>query len=198
MATRRTLMARGQSRGQRARCWHFALCSLLFALRRYHPVRPTRRRSAAAGAKANPAIGNREAIAEGEKLYNETCTACHGKDGNGGELGPPVAAQNRRYLRRTDDEIFDAMKNGISGTQMPPFSGQFTDDQVWRITAYIRGLRGTAVDTPAAGNVAGGEASSGARGTAEAATWSRPRAASSAPICRTLAARAKCRTSSTR
>ena len=112
----------------------------------------------ASGAKANPAIGNREAIAEGEKLYNETCTSCHGKDGKGGELGPPVASQNRRYLRRTDDEIFDAVKNGIAGTQMPPFSGQFTDDQVWRITAYLRGLRGTASDTPVSGNVAGGEA----------------------------------------
>jgi cytochrome c oxidase cbb3-type subunit 3 len=111
-----------------------------------------------AGAPANPAIGNREAIAEGEKLYNETCTSCHGKDGTGGELGPPVASQNRRYLRRTDTEIFDAVKVGISGTQMPPYAGQFTDDQIWRITAYIRGLRGTAIDTPASGNVAGGEA----------------------------------------
>ena len=112
---------------------------------------------AGAGA-AHPAIGNREAIAEGEKLYNETCTSCHGKDGTGGELGPPVASQNRRYLRRTDNELFDTVKNGITGTQMPPYGGQFTDDQIWRITAYIRGLRGTAIDTPAAGNVAAGEA----------------------------------------
>jgi putative heme-binding domain-containing protein len=112
----------------------------------------------ASATPANPAIGNREAIAEGEKLYNETCTACHGKDGTGGELGPPVAAQNRRYLRRTDNEIFDTIKNGITGTQMPPYATQFTDDQIWRLTAYIRGLRGTAIDTPASGNVAGGEA----------------------------------------
>jgi cytochrome c oxidase cbb3-type subunit III len=117
------------------------------------------------GAKTHPAIGNKEAIAEGEKLYNETCTSCHGKDGTGGELGPPVAAQNRRYLRRTDDEIFDAIKAGITGTQMPPFSGQFNDDQIWRITAYVRGLRGTAVDTPAAGNVANGESIFWGKGT---------------------------------
>ena len=110
------------------------------------------------GGPAHPAIGNRDAIAAGEKLYNETCTACHGKDGTGGELGPPVAAQNRRYLRRADPEIFDAIKAGIEGTQMPPFSKQFTDDQIWQITAYIHGLRGTAVDTPSAGNVANGEA----------------------------------------
>jgi putative heme-binding domain-containing protein len=113
---------------------------------------------AAPAARANPAIGNPQAIAEGEKLYNETCTACHGKDGTGGELGPPVAAQNRRYLRRSDQEIFDTIKNGIAGTQMPPYQGQFTDDQVWQVTAYIVGLRGTAIDTPVSGDVAAGEA----------------------------------------
>jgi cytochrome c oxidase cbb3-type subunit III len=106
---------------------------------------------------AHPAIGNREAIAAGEKLYNETCTACHGKDGTGGELGPPVAVQNRRYLRRTDTEIFDTIKNGNPGTQMPPYAGQLSDDQIWQVTAYIRGLRGTAIDTPSAGDVANGE-----------------------------------------
>jgi cytochrome c oxidase cbb3-type subunit III len=107
---------------------------------------------------ANPAIGNAPAIADGEKLYNETCTACHGKDGTGGELGPPVAAQNRRYLRRSDPEIFDAIKAGITGTQMPPFGGQFNDEQIWHITAYIHGLRGTAIDTPAQGDAAAGAA----------------------------------------
>src|SRR5687767_3754095 len=147
---------RAEGRGQRAKPFLlFALCSLLFASISLHAQRGG---GPPAAGQAHPAIGNREAIAEGEKLYNEACTACHGKDGTGGELGPPVAAQNRRYLRRTDQEIFDAIKNGIAGTQMPPYSGQFTDDQVWRVTAYIRGLRGTAIDTPSTGDVAAGEA----------------------------------------
>jgi putative heme-binding domain-containing protein len=118
-------------------------------------------RGAGAGggaAAANPAIGNAQAVAEGEKLYNQTCTACHGKDGNGGELGPPIATPNRRYLRRTDPEVFDAIKSGITGTQMPPFTTQMSDDDIWKITAYIHGLRGTAIDAPAQGNVTNGEA----------------------------------------
>lgn len=141
----------------------FALCSLLFA-----GITLTAQRGGGppgAAGPAHPAIGNKEAIAEGEKLYNETCTSCHGKDGTGGELGPPVAAQNRRYLRRTDNEIFDTIKNGIAGTQMPPYAGQFTDDQIWRVTAYIRGLRGTAFDAPAAGDAAGGESIFWGKGT---------------------------------
>jgi putative heme-binding domain-containing protein len=146
-----------QGGGQRAKglgVLFSVLCSLLFVS---ISLSAQRAGGPPAAPQTHPAIGNRDAIAEGEKLYNETCTACHGKDGTGGELGPPVAAQNRRYLRRTDQEVFDAIKNGIQGTQMPPYAGQFTDEQVWRITAYIRGLRGTAIDTPSAGDVAAGE-----------------------------------------
>jgi putative heme-binding domain-containing protein len=139
----------------RTKTWLFALSSLLFLSIAAFAQRGG---GPSAGAPAHPAIGNREAIADGERLYNETCTACHGKDGTGGELGPPVAAQNRRYLRRTDSEIFDAVKNGITGTQMPPYGGQLADEQIWHITAYIHGLRGTAIDTPAQGDIAAGEA----------------------------------------
>lgn len=156
-AIRKTTMATRQGGWQKAKGIFllFALCSLPLT-----GIAGSAQRGAgpAAGAPAHPAIGNREAIADGERLYNETCTACHGKDGTGGELGPPVAAQNRRYLRRTDPEIFDAIKNGITGTQMPSYAAQFTDEQIWHITAYIHGLRGTAIDTPSQGDVAAGEA----------------------------------------
>jgi putative heme-binding domain-containing protein len=106
---------------------------------------------------ANPAIGNPQAIQQGEARYSQTCTACHGKDGMAGEMAPAVAAPSRRYNRTTDAQVFDAVKNGIPQTQMPPFSGQFSDDQIWQIVAYIHGLRGTAIDAPSQGNAANGE-----------------------------------------
>ena len=111
----------------------------------------------AAGGPANPAIGNQQAIQEGEAIYNQTCTACHGKDGSAGEMAPAVAAPSRRYNRVTDEQVFDAVKNGIPQTQMPPFGGKFSDDQIWKIVAYIHGLRGTAIDAPTQGNAANGE-----------------------------------------
>jgi putative heme-binding domain-containing protein len=40
---------------------------------------------------------------------------------------------------------------------MPPFGAQLSDDDVWKVAAYIRGLRGTAIDAPAAGDAALGE-----------------------------------------
>ena len=114
-------------------------------------------RSGAPAGPANPAIGNQQAIQEGEAIYNQTCTACHGKDGSAGEMAPAVAAPSRRYNRVTDAQVFDAVKNGIPQTQMPPFGGKFSDDQIWKIVAYIHGLRGTAIDAPTQGNAANGE-----------------------------------------
>jgi putative heme-binding domain-containing protein len=120
-------------------------------------VTAQRGRGAAPDAAANPAIGNAQAIQQGEAIYNQTCTRCHGRDGAAGEMAPAVAAPSRRYNRTTDAQVFDAIKNGIPLTPMPPFSGRFSDDQVWQITAYVHGLRGTAIDAPAQGNAAAGD-----------------------------------------
>src|SRR5881227_1539451 len=103
---------------------------------------------------ANPFAANLQAIDEGRAIYNQTCTACHGPDGAAGEMGPALGVPARRYAQGSDAQIFEAIKNGIPGTQMPPFGTQLSDDDIWKVAAYIRGLRGTAVDAPAAGDVA--------------------------------------------
>src|SRR5262245_17779140 len=108
-------------------------------------------------AQTNPFAGDAQAIADGRDIYNRTCTACHGADGAGGEMGPALGAPARRYAQSTDAQIFDAIKNGVPSTQMPRFGGRLSDNDVWKVTAYIRGLRGTAIDAPAAGDAAGGE-----------------------------------------
>jgi 6-phosphogluconolactonase len=106
---------------------------------------------------ANPFLGNAKAIDEGREIFNETCTTCHGPDGAAGEMGPALGAPARRYAQATDPQIFDAIKNGVPGTQMPPSRALLQDDAIWKVAAYIRGLRGTAIDAPAAGDVALGE-----------------------------------------
>jgi 6-phosphogluconolactonase len=107
--------------------------------------------------RANPFLGNSQAVDEGREIYNRTCTTCHGPDGAGGEMGPALGAPARRYAQATDTQIFDAIKNGIAATPMPRFGSRLPDDDIWRVAAYIRGLRGTAIDAPAAGDVARGE-----------------------------------------
>lgn len=103
----------------------------------------------------NPFGGDERVLAEAGEIYNRTCTACHGKDGAAGDRAPALAAPARRYLRSSDRELFDAIKKGIPRTQMPP--SVLSDDDAWKVVAYIRALRGTAIDAPTKGDVAHGE-----------------------------------------
>jgi putative heme-binding domain-containing protein len=103
----------------------------------------------------NPFAGNEQAIADGRDLYNRSCTACHGPEGTAGDRAPALAAPGRRYLRLADRDLFDAIVKGIPGTQMPPTG--VTGDDAWKVAAYVRALRGTAIDAPAKGNIAHGE-----------------------------------------
>src|SRR5580692_10184590 len=95
--------------------------------------------SSAAQAQTNPFANNVPAIEEGRGLYNSTCTSCHGPNGSAGEFGPGLAIPGRSYARNSDAQIFDAIKNGIAGTIMPAHASKFSDDQIWKITAYVKG-----------------------------------------------------------
>jgi putative heme-binding domain-containing protein len=79
---------------------------------------------------------------------------CHGQDGTAGDRGPALAAR-RRYLRTSERDLFDAIKNGIAGTLMP--ASPLPDADISKMVAWIRSLRATAIDTPAEGDVARGE-----------------------------------------
>src|SRR5260221_2437172 len=117
----------------------------------------TAQRGGAPSGPANPFLGNAKAIDEGRETFNQTCTSCHGPDGAAGEMGPALGAPGRRYAQATDAQIFEAIKNGIPGTQMPASRAVLGDDAIWKVAAYIRGLRGTAIDAQAPGDVALGE-----------------------------------------
>ena len=84
---------------------------LLLAL----PATAQRNRGAAAP-NPNPFAGNADAIAEGREVYNNICTACHGKDGEAGDRALALGAPARRYERSTDPQIFDAIQGTIGAS----------------------------------------------------------------------------------
>ncbi len=86
----------------------------------------------------NPLAGKPEAIAEGQKLFGQACQACHGGNAAGSERGPALSTGVFRHGAK-DGEIFLNIRNGIAGTQMPPFS-RLTIDQGWQIVSYLRSL----------------------------------------------------------
>lgn len=129
-----------------------AVSLVLFSAQRRAETGP-----AFSAAASNPFTGNAQAVEEGRGLYNGNCTGCHGANGTAGEIGPALGESGHSYGRDSDAAIFDAIKNGIPNTAMPAHGGKLNDDQVWKIAAYIKGLRGTAIDAPSPGDAAHGE-----------------------------------------
>jgi putative heme-binding domain-containing protein len=101
----------------------------------------------------NPAIGNPEAIVAGAKLYSTSCAGCHGPDGSGGR-GPNLVSR-ALWHPLTDEGIFNAIRNGVPGADMPPT--KLPDDQTWNLVAFIHSLTGPASENKVPGDVQAGE-----------------------------------------
>src|SRR5262245_4434502 len=109
----------------------------------------------------NPLGTSADAIAAGRVVFDQACQSCHAPGGTG-DRGP---ALNTGVFRRgsEDADLFRTIREGLAGTQMPPFRG-LTDEQIWQTVAYIRSLSGVRGAEPAAnaptirGNPLSGEA----------------------------------------
>ncbi len=101
----------------------------------------------------NPFEGKAEAIETGKRMYDSVCAGCHGSKGDGGR-GP---ALNKGTFKRgnEDAQIFDVIKNGVSGTAMPAMG--LKDDEVWQLVSFIRSMGGTSAEK-ITGNLTAGEA----------------------------------------
>src|SRR2546425_12224426 len=71
-------------------------------------------RGAGAG-PPNPFLGNSQAVSEGENLYSQKCTTCHGSGGAGGEIGPAIVSGDRLDIGVSDAQTFTIIKNGVAG-----------------------------------------------------------------------------------
>ena len=82
---------------------------------------------------------NAPGIAEGQWLYTQmNCVGCHAHGGGG--MGPPLMDDKWRYGGRIDQiaaTIAEGRPNG-----MPAWRGRLTDDQIWKLAAYVRSLSG--------------------------------------------------------
>lgn len=89
--------------------------------------------------------------AKGKAMYDQFCAACHGTSGKGD--GPAAAALNPRPRDHTDakymatlkdQDIIKVTKEGGAAVGksplMPPWGGQFTDQQIQDLVAHIRSL----------------------------------------------------------
>ena len=72
----------------------------------------------------------------GRKSFENRCSGCHGADGNGGELGPPIA---RRVAARSDAEIIRVVTGGIPSRGMP--ANQLDEPEMKDLLRFLRTLR---------------------------------------------------------
>jgi putative heme-binding domain-containing protein len=116
-------------------------------------------RAAPPAGPANPYWGKTDAIGQGEAIYNQSCTTCHGFNGEAGEIGPAIVLNMQSSLKNelSENQILDVIRNGGPGNLMPAWTGKLSDDDILKIGAYIHSLKGTAIDNPAPGDVAQGE-----------------------------------------
>ncbi|HEX8165873.1 MAG TPA: c-type cytochrome [Beijerinckiaceae bacterium] len=89
----------------------------------------------------NPYIGDEQALAEGKRLYQVNCQACHLPDGSG-RIGPSLIDDTSKYPRGTTDVgMFEILYGGASGAMQSFARRGMTQDQMLKVIAYVRSLK---------------------------------------------------------
>ncbi|HUR33231.1 MAG TPA: c-type cytochrome, partial [Vicinamibacterales bacterium] len=102
----------------------------------------------------NPLAANPDAIQAGMGIFRSRCADCHGMDARG-VRGPDLTQV--WASGRTDGGLFRTLRRGVPGTEMPSVGPRTSDDEVWKILAYLRTLAAPAPTDAVAGNAQNGE-----------------------------------------
>jgi cytochrome c oxidase cbb3-type subunit 3 len=90
-------------------------------------------------ARARLYDNNAPAISDGQQLFSQmNCVGCHSHGGGG--MGPALMDDEWRYGGRIEQiasSIAEGRPNG-----MPSWRGKLTNDQIWKLAAYVRSLGG--------------------------------------------------------
>jgi len=80
----------------------------------------------------------------GRKAYETFCSRCHGADGNGGEMGPPIGL---RLATRDDQQLAALIRSGVPARGMPP--SPIVNPQMAGLLKYLRTIQRRAAEVPA-------------------------------------------------
>jgi alcohol dehydrogenase (cytochrome c) len=73
----------------------------------------------------------------GRATFVSRCAGCHGTDGNGGELGPPITG---RVPLRSDQDLIGVIRDGIPAAGMPAF-GMLSAAESADLVRFLRTLQ---------------------------------------------------------
>jgi alcohol dehydrogenase (cytochrome c) len=84
-------------------------------------------------------------VEPGRQPFEARCARCHGGDGNGGDMGPPIAL---RLAARDDEQLAALIRSGLPARGMPP--SQIADPDMADLLKFLRAIQRRAADTAAA------------------------------------------------
>lgn len=91
--------------------------------------------------KLNPYTGDLEAIKEGRRIYFlYSCNGCHGGTGGGGMAAASPIFDDQWEFGSDDETLFKLMRGEIPNQLMPAVGKNMTDDEIWKVFAWIRSL----------------------------------------------------------
>ena len=136
---------------QKQRQPRFRMAAIALAL----TATPVVAQSPIEGNRANPFGREPAAIKAGDGLFHERCAVCHGQKAQGSMAANLV--QTRSVRRGRPAALFDLIRTGIPGTDMPP-QPDLPDEGIWQIISYLRSLALPGEQPPLPGDPKAGEA----------------------------------------
>jgi cytochrome c oxidase cbb3-type subunit III len=89
------------------------------------------------------ALEDPQVIERGKVIYSGTCSACHGVDARGGQLGGPNLLRSQLVLNDQIGELIGPVIRGSRAERgMPPMP--MSDDDVKAVTAFLHALQASA------------------------------------------------------
>jgi putative heme-binding domain-containing protein len=101
--------------------------------------------------RANP-LNTPEVASQGRALFQIHCSYCHGANGEGGRGADLTSGQYRRG--GSDAQLYATVRNGI-GSEMPAVRA--SDDEVWKMVAFVKIIGSSGLAEKAAGDPASGK-----------------------------------------
>src|SRR3982751_5660553 len=89
-------------------------------------------------------VSGADACRSGADDFRGQCAMCHGNDGRGrtpiaAHMYPPVPDLAAPEIQQfSDGALFSIVQHGVSWTGMPAFGSSHSDEQIWRLVAFVR------------------------------------------------------------
>jgi glucose/arabinose dehydrogenase/mono/diheme cytochrome c family protein len=102
---------------------------------------PPPEKKASAPAAPNPVLQGQRRAVNVTRLYDETCSKCHGVNGEGNGSSTQTLITREKYDQSQDRPFFDAIKNGVPQMGMDPYGETMSEPEIWALVVHIRELQ---------------------------------------------------------